>query len=227
MCSILQGKAKRESDKHCNATENDSVRLPNAHNGTVCATSHVGEFWFTKWNCLNDPTEFMLIHGYIEEWIKKHKSDCESFCNIISTCNAWENYVKSNITEDWGLFRHECDVFVSSFTQNDDLLNMWNGYAYVSASDGYSITFDSCPFNESKDNYEIQYASVIYCEAHHRQIVNALMNLLRDVYESKEVNKEGNEDRDLIICTLFGEIISRIGGCIKHPAYKEERKFEL
>lgn len=222
LCSMLQEKTRRENDKNCNLVDNEPEELSFEHNGKVCTPSHVGEFWFSKWNCLNDPTEFRLIHGYIEEWINKHKKDCEGFCNTISTYNAWENYVKSDITEDWGLFRHEYDVFVASFTQDDDLLNMWN--AYAAESDGYSITFDSCPFNESNDNYEIQYASVIYCESEHRRIVNDLMELLREAYESNEVKAEGNEDRDLIICTLFGEIVSQIGGCLKHHSYKEEKE---
>ena len=117
LCSLLQGKNTAENIQ---ADPLRAVGCPSMLAKQADAEKEgclTGEFWFTKWNCLNDPTEFRLIHDSIEEELKIYDNEENAdFYRLMTSCNSWDKYTKRDIAEDWGHFMHEHDVFIASFT---------------------------------------------------------------------------------------------------------------
>lgn len=198
----------------------DKLRFPLYHYtraASLCSILSNKELWFTKWNSLNDPTEFKLIHDIIDRHLQMYDKESE-FYRMINTYNSVDRYSKRADVTKW---YNEYNVFILSFSTKGDSLNMWSCYTKSSQDDGYAIAFSESA-ELRNDDYYIQWIPVIYEEEEQEKLIANLIRDLYDVYNDPELSIDGEHDRDLIISYLFDDIIRCVGCAIKHPAYKEE-----
>ena len=175
--------------------------------------------WFTKWNCLNDTSEYKIVHSLIEDCLLEFEED-NDFVNLIKDYNSFELATKNNGVR-WNL---EHNIFILSFSSARDRLNMWNYYTKSTESDGYSIQFDNFPFTPNDENHLINISSVIYNENRQKEIVRELLQELYNSYKNEELSKGGYDERDMIMAHLYDSVVSNIGCLLKHPAFKDEEE---
>lgn len=175
------------------------------------------ELWFTKWNCLNDASEYKIVHALIENCLSEFADD-NDFVDLIRDYNSFELSTKNN-GERWNI---EHNVFIASFSYAKDRLNMWNYYTKSAESDGYSIQFDNIAFQTNKENYSITVNSVIYDENQQIELVRSLLHELYDSYKNEDLSQGGVDERDMIISHLYDLVVSNIGCLLKHKAFKGE-----
>lgn len=194
----------------------------------LCSILQKGELWLTKWNCLNDPSEFQIIHEIIEKELKTYRLKNSVFYDLISDFNQIDQALKrseeiSSSTEN---------IFILSFTRNHDALNMWTCYSKGGYSDGYSITFNKEPdlslINHEKSNINLNtalaFTPVTYNSQEQKSLVKSFIELLYDAFEDPETAKGGKNDRDLIIFELFWSFTHQVGCRFKHEKYAQEEE---
>jgi hypothetical protein len=177
------------------------------------------ELWFTKWNCLNDASEYKIVHSLIENCLSEFADD-NDFVDLIRNYNSFELSTKNN-GEIWNT---EHNIFIASFSSAQDRLNMWNYYTKSAESDGYSIQFDNIAFQANKEHYSITVSSVIYDEIQQKELVKSLLHELYDSYQNKDLSQKGVDDRDMIMAHLYDLVVSNIGYLLKHAAFKDEEE---
>lgn len=97
--------------------------------------------WATDINYLNDNSELRYIYQLAEKITNENKEIwSKNFCeSLLNQClQKAKRYDVSNRL----LFAYKTDVYVISFSLDDDNLNMWKYYSKTADTVGYNIGFD-------------------------------------------------------------------------------------
>lgn len=186
----------------------------------LCSILKEQQLWLTKWNCLNDPTEFQLIHDIVENELKEYRNKDEKFFLLIQDYNSIERAFK-NDTSKWA---KDYNFFILSFTRKEDSLNMWSYYGKGAVADGYSILFKSKPYRtvtvkDEQLSCTVSLTPVTYSASEQRDYIQKALALMHEVY----INEE-EYDRELIIDELFCRLVHSAGCRFKHEKYEEEQE---
>lgn len=186
----------------------------------LCSILCTKELWLTKWNCLNDPTEFQLIHDIIENELKEYRNKNKDFFFLLQDYNSIERAFK-NDTSKWA---KDYNFFILSFTRKEDSLNMWSYYGNGAVADGYSILFKSKPYRtvtvkDEQLSCTVSLTPVTYSASEQRDYIQKALALMHEVY----INEE-EYDRELIIDELFCRLVHSAGCRFKHEKYEEEQE---
>ena len=196
----------------------------------LCSILQNGQLWLTKWNCLNDPSEFQIIHDIIKEELKIFRLRDRDFYDLVSEYNQVEQAIKCS--EE--MYTCPDDIFILSFTRNYDALNMWTCYSKGGQPDGYSITFNDIP-NLSVTDKEatkniidlkkaLSFTPVTYDKQEQSKLVKSFIDLLYNAFKDPETAKEGEIDKKLIIYDLLFSFTQLVGCRFKHEKYAEEEE---
>lgn len=188
------------------------------------------QLWLSKWNCMNDPSEFLLVHDIIKEELKAYREKDRAFYDLISDYNQIEKAIKCS--EE--MYSSNDDIFILSFTRKCDSLNMWTCYSKAGHPDGYSITFNNAPNLSVSDSDEtrtkidlktaLSFTPVTYDKQEQTSLVKSFIKLLNNAFNDAEVSKEGEEDRRLILDNLFWSFTHQVGCRFKHEKYAQEEE---
>lgn len=134
------------------------------------------KIWLTRWDCLNDSSEYLQIHDTIKRCIKKYRH-AHDFYKTIEEWNELSRIEKQKKFYD----EDNYDLYIASFSDNNDALNMWTYYTKSSKSDGYCIGFK--PQNIFSDKVlDLSIHKVFYRQSEKNQIVKKLLDKLYDFY---------------------------------------------
>lgn len=177
------------------------------------------KLWFTRWDCLNDYSENKYIHDLIAEGLKAF-SDYPDFVASLSEIN--------DLTRKWkdeSRFLREADnLFIASFSLNNDALNLWTYYTKSAQADGYCVGFKySDIFCE--DGLDIITSEVIYDPILQKRIIASLLESFLAIYNNLGKNETFKIDRYMIMGRRFEYYISEISCFFKHPAFYAEEEF--
>lgn len=175
---------------------------------------------FTRWDFLNDMSEFTYVYGLVREELETGDYD-EAFRHLIRALSEVQDALHQAVdlpgTEEY---------YVASFSFNGDCLPLWSNYAKMNEADGYSIRFNCDDLRNSlqeMNGVPIFQGCVIYDEVTQRSIVRKILASLHTLYGILE----GEEERDECIVTCFEEYLSIVAGFFKHPSFAGEEEFRF
>lgn len=177
------------------------------------------KLWFTRWDCLNDYTENKYIHDLIEEGLKAfsdHPDFVSCFLNINNGQRKWK--------EESEHYKADQNLFIASFSLNQDALNLWTYYTKSAHADGYCIGFkhDSIFTQEGLD---IITSEVIYDPDRQRSIIATMLNRYLALYDNFGKNEDTKRYRNRRMGSLYRYYVPRISCFLKHPAFYAEEEF--
>lgn len=185
------------------------------HSSTIINLINTNVMWGTSYKNLNDPTE--LNHGLsfflpaIYDFLAKITDlDMSKFQN------QFENEMSSP----------RIKLFVSSFTENKDLLSQWRGYGDY--GQGLSIGLNPNEFKFAEDQTSF-WVKVIYDDIQKEAIVSAIFNHLKQLYINQIVPLKEYSDADKIRAILLSLIqISLVNSIkFKDKSWSEEQEWRL
>lgn len=197
-----------------NISDNDNNKTDEDKNKMYHYTSIAGlkgildkkEFWVTKSDFLNDPSETSYIFKVLEKLNYK-----ESFINSL----------KEQINNE------KKDVYILSMTTEKDSLPMWKNY---SNDDGYNIKVDKDKFKNSFVNPGTYImGKVIYIdneEKNNKKQYKPIKHLISSIYKSgKTYLKVNNKLKDEIIKKTVFTHIRLISLFVKHTGFEYEHEY--
>lgn len=180
-----------------------------------------GELWFTRWDYLNDSSEFKYIHEIIENNARNYKSD-KDFYKLIGSINKQIVQLKdSRYLNDEGT-----DIYFASFSERSDILNMWSRYTKSPSTLGYSLGFDTKGIFVNR-KLDIAASRIIYDINKQNEITQQMLELLYGMYQNIQSSDILKRDESYIMGTSVNDVLSEIGYIFKHPAYSDEKEIRL
>ena len=177
-------------------------------------------FRFTRWDFLNDESEFVHIHEIVKSCLKekmyskKFKEQILSINDIIEKLMGDETYPSKE------------NYYILSFSANPDSLPMWSYYTKNKQSDGYNIEFDAnvlMPFLKGNTNVETKLIKLIYKTSEKKRIVSDLLDNLHEMY----VKLGDVPNRNDIVLLSFEVSIKMISKYFKHDAFEYEDEYRI
>lgn len=179
-----------------------------------------GTIRFTRWDFLNDMSEFTYVYGLVQEALEAGGYD-EEFCRYMREISDVHYTIRKSPEHP-----HSEDYYVASFSFNHDCLPLWSNYAKMNEADGYSIQFSRHELKKSlqnKNGVSIFQGCVIYDVETQKGIVNKILSSLNTLYGIVD----DEEDRAERIAACFEEYISIVAGFFKHPSFANEEEFRF
>nr|WKN38040.1 DUF2971 domain-containing protein [Tunicatimonas sp. TK19036] len=186
------------------------------------------ELFCSNINFLNDPSE----ESYFKELLK------DTFANSTKCKNIYETLYSESYQ---GSIVNPFDIFILSFSKNQDSLSMWNYYA---KGNGYNIGLDIDKIIEANENENIVIQNV-KLEYNKSEQIKAITNFLLSFEEqydtflaweeeknkAKQLNDEPkyhelNHEQGHII-ERFNDEIYKLKIRFKHHAYEREEEVRL
>ncbi len=211
---------EKESNKLLNmvSTENlPRVLYHYTNNNGLLGILSSKEFWSTNCRFMNDYSEmdhgFIIAKQVIEDEISNNSN------NIIK--EFLKKFLQMFLRPAWYAF----DVYVTSFSENGDLLSQWRGYG--ESGNGYSIGFNGKSLNNLNENVIL--SKVIYNLDMQQTMLKEIITNVSNLYLSKlddinENNRERFSDECMILLAelLIGKVYS-----LKNPTFSEEKEWRL
>lgn len=179
--------------------------------------------WATHVAFLNDPKEYIYALELIKESVIKYEI---------------QNNVSENKRKSRCLFSDEGGGFISSlvkiagepylisFSENEDSLSMWRGYAKNGL--GISIGFDKRMLTEYAQlrSNEINHTVVLECTYDKAKTIESMVGSWTNYYEDFSLGTEGNPGITLISLEPL-ETLMNLCFSSKNASYKEEQEYRL
>lgn len=175
--------------------------------------------WFTRWDCLNDSSEYLQIHDIINNCIKKYRHSH----NFYRTIYEWNEL---NRTEKQKMFYDDenHDLYIASFSESNDALNMWTYYTKSNKSDGYCIGFKPERLFSDK-NVDLSIHKVFYDSCEKSEIISKIIDKLYNFYCLAK-NQQDTEPAfyQFYISNYINVACAYIGCFFKHSAFSVENE---
>lgn len=176
------------------------------------------KIWFTRWDCLNDYTEYRYIHEIIGRCLNKFSNDSE-FCALVSSLNEQERSYKG----DARFVERRLELYVASFSSNADALNLWMYYTKSTHNDGYCLGLDyKSIFTD--EGYDVTVSEIVYDQGVQDELITELLTHFHNFFIALGKNNDTKSDRKRLMMTYFREVFWDIGLYFKHPAFSIEEE---
>lgn len=176
------------------------------------------KIWFTRWDCLNDYTEYRYIHEIIGRYLNKFSNDSE-FCALVSSLNEHERSYK----KDAQFVERRFELYVASFSTNKDALNLWTYYTKSTHNDGYCLGLDyKSIFTD--EGYDIITSEVVYDQCVQDELITELLTHFHGFFTILGSNNVTKRDRNRLMWNYFRKVIRDIGLCFKPHAFNIEEE---
>lgn len=170
----------------------------------------------TKVLCLNDSSEYVLALKLAREILETLSEDDNYSLEKIKTLRIELDVIKS------------FNIFVSSFTTEDDLLSQWR--AYSNSSGGYSIGFSGNELLTEAKNQDFFLAECIYDPKKQREIITEFLQdrLSEDDNTNNEINQKYQtaQSNHLQTKSIWKDLAS-IAPILKDQGFKEEKEWRI
>lgn len=181
------------------------------------------QLWFTNSRFLNDKTENKYIYLLLDEYIEENKDKfCKTYYDEIKY--LCKTLIKDENEFCYNLFNGN-NLYVSSFSLNQDSLGLWSYYTKSSESIGYNIIFDTEKFLKYSNDGSLikQYGKVIYNK--NEQLI-ILDNLIISLY--KRFKELGNNltGQDILFQDV-AYLLSEFSIFFKDESFKQEEEFRF
>ena len=173
--------------------------------------------WATNVSCLNDSSEFVLALQLAN--------------NIMTEIEKTGDYPPEKIS----LLRRELEsiwrlhIFVSSFTENGDLLSQWR--AYGDKSGGYSLGFIGTNLMKKANGQGFFLAKCIYDPQKQREVMTELIMeyLSKELYQLSisEAYKKDKNNVGFYTGTEFWKDLGTLAPILKDQGFKEEEEWRI
>ena len=185
-----------------------------------------GNFWYTHARFLNDSSECNYIYRLFPKFPDVYNESLldEQFFNLIrGISNSFlnNNYYKyddeNSIIAD--------DIYVVSFSQDDDSLPLWNYYTKNNDSIGYNISFSILPFDYSSMQFKFIHGSVIYDKDKQKELLKEILLKYNEFFidNKNQINSNPNHKKNFI--EQFINILELYNIFFKHSAYEPEKEY--
>jgi len=173
--------------------------------------------WTTKVLCLNDSSEYVLALRIAKEILTEFEKGGQYSLRKIEL-------LRDDIDSIWKL-----NIFVSSFTEDSDLLSQWR--AYSNSSGGYSIGFQGSKLIENATKQGFFLSKCVYDHEIQREIVTSLIK----EYMSKDFDspygladsQENPRTISIFSGTEFWKDLGALAPILKDDGFKEEKEWRI
>lgn len=174
--------------------------------------------FFTRWDFLNDSSEYLQVHELLEKSINAYKNEKE-FYSIIKASNESARAQKSLPHSNGS----PLDLYIASFSADKDALNMWTYYSKSNKSDGYCIQFNPQKL-VSDIGPNIAIREVIYSPVLKINLLNDLLKRVFNFYLNLKNNSELAPLSELYLSSYVRLMTTYIGCFIKHSSFANEKE---
>lgn len=178
------------------------------------------ELRLTRWDCLNDISENVYIHDVIRECIQEMEAD-ETFKRNVGALNQ----IILSYKHPLSCVQTDKNMYVASFSKNDDCLPLWTYYTKSAQSNGYCVGFNSDSFSFKETSFSM--CGVIYNRCVQKQQINKFLQHIFVLYNTDIVNGHINEGIKLSLVHAFSDFVSSVGCLFKHPSFEYEEEIRV
>lgn len=201
-------------------------------------------FWFTRSDCLNDPSEGNYILDLFQQVFKQmldEKKITKEFYDYVKKIeippNQFINYPIPPLEDSYGssmTVYEPCDSFICSFSLKEDSLDMWRYYS--KGSGGYGLKLNTYLFDKYKKynksfNYQkdetfsmIKSYRVIYDEKIKEDLLKEIIADTFSVYSSPDyLNTNIIGNIKMLICSVLKFYQFQF----KHECYASEQEYRF
>lgn len=180
----------------------------------------------TNQKFLNDPSELTYANSKIEEVLKSNHSFNDIYQNLINSS------FQDNVVAPF-------DIYISSFSQNSDSLNLWK---YYSQGNGYNLELDLEQIIKQNNGrgFAMYKFKIIYHENEQKILIREFFNKFKEdnkkyVTLSEEI-KISRDDKSAyselitkttVIVERFNRELWKLKMNLKHKAYEDEKEIRL
>ena len=183
------------------------------------------EIWFSNTKFLNDSSENNYIYSLFPR-----------YCDTYSECLLDQKYFKIiNTIADQYLQRDYCcidgnrlwaeNIFVASFSKDNDNLTLWNYYTKNSEHLGYNVTFQNQPFDIQPPYFKYIYGEVIYDNIEQKELLKKIIIKYNEIYQNNKTLIENDKNVKDNFIFQFINIIELYNIFFKHPKYGNEKEY--
>ena len=194
--------------------------------------------WFTKCDSLNDKEERIHFSKYLKEDYCpsriKNGTLSQSFVEMIESLEPSDDqtiflpngtvfFSKNQVTSTRLTLKPlPCDTYLCCFSEEPDLLPMWNYYTKSQHYEGYNIGFRSEYFQNFilSQGYRLNLNRAIYSSQEKAELLDTVLCPLNDVFTPDSIT----EDEKMSIQTVAQSIIDNLQFLFKHPAFQHEKE---
>lgn len=176
--------------------------------------------WATDINYLNDNSELRYIYQLAENITNENNERwSENFCeSLLNQClQKAKRYDVSNRL----LFAYKTDVYVISFSLDEDNLNMWKYYSKTADTVGYNIGFEKDKLVNATGLIHMTYGKVIYDKEKQVEILTKTLNEYESLYKDKDSFGRSQ------VFQMAMTTLENLGVFFKHPAFVDENEFRI
>lgn len=174
--------------------------------------------FFTRWDFLNDSSEYLQVHELVAKGIDAYKDEKE-FYSIIKASNESARAEKSLLISNGS----PLDLYIASFSANKDALNMWTYYSKSNRTDGYCIQFNPQKLiSDIGSNIAIR--EVIYSPVLKTNLINDLLKRIFKFYLNLKNNSKLAPLSELYLSNYVSLMTTYIGCFIKHSSFANENE---
>lgn len=186
--------------------------------------------WATDINYLNDSSELRYFYQLLGSLVKEHHESLDpAYCDFIQ--NQCYQIEKKYDLSNRLLFASKTDFYVTSFSLDQDNLNMWKCYTKTPNSIGYNIGFGKADLinmidSKAVDSESIEgfsaYGKVIYSEKQQREMLYEAIISLNSIYVSQSSDFERYQ-----IESISMDAFHNMGIFFKHSTFSDENEFRF
>lgn len=187
--------------------------------------------WFTKYDSLNDKEERSHFSRYLKEHYYPSRISgklSQAFLDIIQKLDPSDNrliiYHKNpDRPTAFTMETLPCDTYLCCFSEETDLLPMWNYYTKSQHYEGYNIGFHPEYFRQKSIStriYHIDFKRAIYSSQEKAELLDAILCPLNDVFTPDSTT----EDEKNSIQTVVQSYINDLQFSFKNPAFQHEKE---
>jgi hypothetical protein len=159
--------------------------------------------WASSAYHLNDSREYR----YAIELVK------QAAVSRLRYANGPDNRICGELVDELGTMAASFQMFVASFSEENDLLSQW--MAYGGGKNGYAIGIRRAHLRSSfRDGFSL--IRCIYDEEEHQRLASYLLEMLIRIFSDR--NGSNDELTKLVIAGF---------AAIKHPGFKQEKEWRL
>lgn len=183
------------------------------------------EIWFSNTKFLNDSSENNYIYSLFPRYCDTYSESLldYKFFEIINTIA--EHYLNRDFCCIDGNRLWAENIFVASFSKDNDNLILWNYYTKNAGNIGYNITFYNQPFDINPSCFKYIYGEVIYKKKEQQELLKNIILTYNSTYiNNKSLIENDKKVRDNFILH-FINIIELYNIFFKHPKYENEKEY--
>lgn len=200
-------------------------------------------FWFTRSDCLNDPSEGKHILDMFQQTcseLLEKKVITQSFYEIIKSWEIPDDEFINFPIPSCNDYVHEsvlrcvpCDAYICSFSLKEDSLEMWRYYSKGNGGYGlkcWSLLFEKYKKYEYSDyDKDATYISirsykVIYKDEEKKQILNSIIT---DTFSAYINSCESEDEKTLNAKHFIQYMLKTLQFQFKHECYSSEQEYRF